>query len=253
MKWYRNTTAAILVTMFALGGCGYDAGTGYTPPLDVSVSIEGLPGTLAAGDIAPVQVRVQDVQGNDIPNPSVTLASSDPAVALVDGAGRVRAVAAGTATIRASFAGTVGTASVAVTDGPAIFRLQQFGGGSVPLFLEGDSVAIDNNTAVEYRELYLDSGTLMLSGGPHPGYRTTVRLASYAVNTDGAGQRHLVPRAAHDVTDQGSVSYDARGDLTLTSLLPDLTESASAETGGFKLLYRFSASDNAPTETFFLR
>lgn len=244
--------AAALAAALAFAGCASDSATSTQPAGPITVSVVGLPDTLAAGDVAVFQVRAQDAAGNDVPEPAATLNSSDPNVAVVYGAGRVRAVAAGVATIRATVAGAVGTARVVIAGGPATFGLRQFGGGSVPLFLEGDSVAFSDGS-VELRLLYLDSGTLTLTGGAHPGYETTLHYASYAVTFDDAGQRHLVLRTSHDAKDQGSVRFDARGDLTLTSDLPSLTESVSADTAGFTMLYRFSASDTMPTVALFAR
>ena len=105
----------------------------------------------------------------------------------------------------------------------------------------------------EVRDLFLDSGLLTISGGSHPTYQTTLHYAEYVVTVDEAGQQQLVLDETHDVKDQGSVSYDAAGDLTLTSQLPELTQSASAGPGGIEVLYRFSASDVTPTEAFFGR
>ena len=235
-----------------IGGCSYDSSTYLPPPSPVTVTLIGLPDTLAAGDIAVFGVRVQDTAGNAVPQPAVTITSSDSAVAVVDGSGRVRGVASGVVTIRASALGGSTAATLVVTGGPAVFRLQHFGGALLPELVEIDTVRFSDGTS-EIHDLYLDSGTLTLSGGPRPTYQTTLHYGEYVVTVDGAGQQHLVPDGTHDARDQGFVSYDVRGDLTLTSLLPDLTESGSAGPGGFEVLYRYSASDVTPTEAFFAR
>jgi hypothetical protein len=243
--------AAVAVAL-AIAGCGYDAATSYPPPADVTVSIVGLPGTLAAGDIVPVQVHVRDAAGHAVPDPTVTLVSSDPAVALIDGAGRVRAVAPGMATIRASVAGGNGSAPVVVTPGPASFALRLFDGITVPRFFLTDTVSSGDGTLLTW-DVYLESGSLTLTGGMQPGYQTTLHFLGYLVSTDAAGQRHLILQEPDDVRDEGSVSYDARGDLKLTSEVPTLMETASADTSGFDLGYRFTAADTVPKAAFFGR
>ena len=248
--WILLRLAALAAGAF-IGGCSYDSSTYLPPPSPVTVTLIGLPDTLAAGDIAVFGVRVQDTAGNAVPQPALTITSSDSAVAVVDGSGRVRGVAGGVVTIRASALGGSTAATLVVTGGPAVFQLQHFGGALVPELVEIDTVRFSDGTS-EIRDLYLDGGTLTLSGGPHPSYQTTLHYAEYAVTVDDAGQ-HLVLDGTHDVRDQGFVSYDARGDLSLTSLLPDLTESASAGPAGFEVLYRYSASDFTPTEAFVAR
>ena len=77
---------------------------------------------------AQLMVKVIDVDGNDVPIPEVGWATSQPAVAMVDGVGLVTGVADGSATIVATFEGVAGLSAVTV---------QGFGGpppqGSSPM------------------------------------------------------------------------------------------------------------------------
>ncbi|MEP6494481.1 MAG: Ig-like domain-containing protein [bacterium] len=222
-------------------------------PLKVSqVSLLGLPDTLGSGDISPFGVRVQGPGGRDIVGREVKLASSNSAVALIDPSGRVRAVAPGTATVSATVDGVAGTTPVVVSAEPAELHLRRSDGKPVPALVEGDSGLF--NGAVEYREIYLESGLLHLTGGAQPGYQTTLHYAWYVVTFDANGQRHFVFKSALDMTDHGSVHYDSHGDLVMTSEAEsDISHDASVETGGFTMRYRFLPNQLVPPSAFFFR
>jgi len=226
---------AAATLILAASACGSDS-TGPLPSAVDRVLLVGLPDTLNAGDIATFDVQVKARDGRDLHGLPVTLASTDPAVALIDPSAHVRTVAPGITTIRATVDGVAGTMRLVVKFGPATFDLRSYGGSTVPALIASGQV--DDHGVVEFREAYLERGTLQLGGGAQPTYDILLHYASYAVTTDDAGQRHLEPRASIDMTEHGSVQYDARGDLAMVA---DLTETpshtASAAAGGFTVQY----------------
>ncbi len=127
------------------------------------------------------------------------------------------------------------------TSGPAQFTLVRADGDSLPALDSGDSVA--STTGVEYREIYLERGTLTLLQDPPARFETLLHYAQYAV-TQTAGGRRLDLRGVLDFRDHGTVTHDAQGNLLLTSDLdPSVVHVATADSGGYGLQYRFS---NAP-------
>ncbi len=79
------------------------------PPASVSVTPSEL--ALAVGEDATMQAAVRDRYGNPVTGASITWASSDAAVAAVDGQGRVVGLGAGTAGVTASTATAAGVIS----------------------------------------------------------------------------------------------------------------------------------------------
>jgi hypothetical protein len=221
-------------------------------PKVATVTILGLPDTLGAGDVALFGVRVQRANGRDVLGYEVQLASSNPSVALIDPSGRVRAVSAGRATITATVKGVVGSATVVVSAEPAELHLRRADGQWVPTLVESDSGLVDG--VVQHREIYLEIGSLRLTGGATPGYETTLHYAWYEATVDAGGQKHLRFIAAVDIDDHGTVQYDARGDLIMSSqVMPVITHTAGAEHGGFAMRYRFIANHAVPPTTLFFR
>lgn len=216
-----------------------------------SVLILGLPDTLASGDLMMFGVRVVGEGGRTVYGRQVKLESSNPAVAVIDPSGRVRAVSAGKTTISATADGVAGRVSLAVSAEAAELHLRGSDDHPVPTLIEGDSVAVGGS--VEYREIYLESGTLQLTGGPHPAYRTSLHYAWYAVTFDGAGQRHFTFKSALDITDNGSVQYDSRGDLVMTSFIANVAHDAGTEWDGFHMHYRFVQNVAVPPALLFFR
>jgi hypothetical protein len=209
----------------------------------LQVSVLGLPDTLASGDVALFGVRVLGEGARYVMGRAVTLASSNPAVALIDPSGRVRAVAPGTATISATVDGLVGTSKVVVAASPALLALRDLGSKRLPTLIDADTVQW--NGVREYVEVYLERGQLQLTGGATPRYATELHYAQYAVSTNAAGQRSMVLRAAWDDRDRGLVNYDARGDMALTSELTwPLSHVASGISGGFSMQYRLAGTDS---------
>ncbi|MEO8335643.1 MAG: hypothetical protein ABI664_11760 [bacterium] len=208
----------------------------------LQVSVLGVPDTLASGDVALFGVRVQGEGAREVFGRAVTLASSNPAVALIDPSGRIRGVGAGRTTITASVDGVVGTSTVVVAVDPAVLALRDLAGNRLPTLVAADSAS--RNGVIEYHEVYLEWGDLQLSGGATPRYVTELHYAEYAVTMVG-GQRRLALRAVWDDRDHGLVQYDARGDLTLTSeVVWPLSHVASGILNGFSVQYRIAGSND---------
>lgn len=217
-----------------------------------SVTILGLLDTLAAGDISVFGIRALGQGNRDVPGRDVKLASSNPAVAVIDPSGRVRAVTTGRTTISATVDGVAATQTVVVEGTSAEFHLRRSDGQTVPTLIERDSLAVGNT--VQQFEIYLESGTLQLTGGSAPGYKTSLHYAWYDVTFDVDGRRRLVFKSAIDIEDNGAVRYDARGDLVMTSdRTADVAHAAGPETGGFTMRYETVPNPNVPTVSFFFR
>lgn len=242
---------SILTLIAAAAGCRGDSTEPRSPDV-ARVTIIGLPDTLGAGDIVRFTVRAQRADSQDVAGPGIHLASSNPSVALIDPSGRVRAVAAGKATITATVGSVAGSASVVVSAEPAELHLRRADGQSVPMLVEADSLAIDG--VVQDREIYLEIGTLRLTGGATPTYATTLHYAWYEVTRDANGQKQFRFIAALDIDDHGTVDYDERGDLVMTSeVMPVIVHTAGGDDGGITMHYRFIANHAVPTTGLFFR
>ena len=108
------------VTAMAGGASGAAAVGVMQAPESVAVSPEEA--TIAAlGDTVRLAAEAFDANGHAVANAELAWATSDEAVATVDGSGLVTAAGHGTATITATSGGASGTASVAVPNVDAIF------------------------------------------------------------------------------------------------------------------------------------
>ena len=120
----RAGVAAALVASTMLA-CGGDDGPGPVappPPAPVATTVEVAPATAeltALGQTVQFTATVRDQNGGAMSGASVTWTSGDAAVATVDGAGLVTAVATGAATINATSGSASGSASVTVTQAAA--------------------------------------------------------------------------------------------------------------------------------------
>lgn len=115
------------------------------------------------------------------------------------------------------------------------FDLARIGENALPALDSGDSV--DLHGLVEYREIYLERGTLTLAQ-ESTRFETVLHYAWYAVTIDDSGQRHLELRAALDIRDHGSVESDSQGNLRLRSDVSGVEHTATPVNGGYTVLYR---------------
>lgn len=239
-----------IVTLFAPGAVTVTARTGSiaaSRTLDIrrlSVQlVTVLPTTLqlGTGDVVVLGVRVQGEGGRDALGRLATITSDDPAIASIDAAGRVHAVAPGITTIRATVEGVTGTAEVEVRAENATLSLARVGGVPLPLPISADTVTW--NGTREYHETFIEGGDLKLSGGATPRYAINVRYAEYLV-TGPAGARTYTLRLAWREDDFGVVEYDARGDLRMLSeYISPLQHSASGVSGGIQVRFRIPGDD----------
>ena len=102
-------TLALVVVALA-GGCDVDPTTITISPLTVTIGDIGKTVRLTA--------TVEDQNGNDITDVTVTWSSSDTSVATVGGSGLVTGTGTGTATVQASVESAMGTVPVTVELGP---------------------------------------------------------------------------------------------------------------------------------------
>lgn len=217
----------------------------------LDVTIAGIPDSLSAGDVVFFEVRALGEGQRSVRGRATTLVSNDPAVAVVDPSGRLRVVAPGRTTISAVVDGVAGSAPVTVGDSVTRIPLAFVGGVKLPIFVAADSVVWDG--VAEYHEVYLETGSLQLSGAPQPRYMTMLRYREYAVVDDGAGGTTRLPRLGWLERDWGIVEYDALGNLAMTSeLTAPVAHVARVEPAGFAMRYRIPGGDSY-LELFFRR
>ncbi len=169
---------------------------------------------LALGEVAVLGVKVQGEGGRLVTGRAVTLTSDNPTIASIDAAGRVHANAAGRATLRATAEGVSGTTEIEVRDANAVLELWRVDGARLPLRVASDTVTWDG--VREYHEVFIEYGSLALTGNPTPRYGVVIRYVEYLV-TGPVGQRNYQLRNAWSEHDRGLVTLDARGDYLFTS------------------------------------
>jgi hypothetical protein len=122
--------------------------------------------------------------------------------------------------------------------GPGQFALARVGGDTLPALDSGDSVS--STTGVEFREIYLENGTLTLVQDPQLRFETLLHYAQYAVTQTTNGRR-LDLRGVVDFRDHGAATHDAQGNLLLRSDLDSsVVHVAIVDGGGYLVQYRFS-------------
>ncbi len=203
---------------------------------------------LALGEVAMLGVRVQGEGGRLATGRLVTLTSDDPAIASIDAAGRVHANAAGRATLRATAEGVSGTTVVEVRDANAVLELWRVDGARLPLLVATDTVTW--NGVREYHEVFIEYGSLALTGNPTPRYGVVIRYVEYLV-TGPVGQRNYVIRNAWSEHDRGLVTLDARGDYLFTSeyIFP-LQHTGIPNGDGVEMRFRIPGDDTRLQLTF---
>lgn len=196
---------------------------------------------LALGEVAILGVKVDGEGGRRVLGRPVTLSSDNPAVASIDAAGRVHANAPGRATLRATADGVSGTTEVEVRNANAVLELWRVDGARLPLRVAADTVTW--NGVREYHEVFIEYGSLALSGSPVPRYGVVIRYVEYLV-TGPEGQRRYVIRNAWSEHDRGLVTRDARGDFVYTSeYIYPLQHTGIADGTGVQMRFRIPGDD----------
>lgn len=230
----------LALTLTAVVGCA-DGGTTAPGPMPYTVTVTPETGVLAPGDVVLVDVTLRDDRGRVVTGPTFTLSTDDPTVAVMDGSGRIRAVAPGVTRLRASVPGLEGWARVEVGAAPRVLQLARYEGAVLPLLVHSETV--EWNGVPEYHEVYVTGGSLSLTGSPQPRYEMAVRYEEFAVHWQG-GQRVLVPRTTWNEYDRGVVGYDARGDLDMTSeYISPLKHRGAPSPGGLAVDFRTPGTD----------
>jgi hypothetical protein len=103
--------------LLALAGCDGNPTESKAPVASVNVAPDER--TLAVGQTLQLEVVIRDTRGESPLEPQVSWVSENPAVATVDGAGRVSAVSLGTAVVRATVEEKTGSVTVTVAGPPA--------------------------------------------------------------------------------------------------------------------------------------
>lgn len=221
-----------------------------TPPASFRLVVTPETAVLAPGDIVGVDVVAVDGTGRPVPVGPVSLTTDDPTVAVIDGTGRLRAVAAGATTLRGAAGGVAGRTEVTVRDALALFDLELRDRAPLPILVAADTV--EWNGEKEYHEVFAASGMLALTGGTRPRYEVFIRFEEYDIRLVG-GERLATSRLTWNEYDRGTVDYDAAGDLSLTSeLVAPLHHRAVPVAGGFRVDFRIPGSDTQ-LELFYRR
>lgn len=197
--------------------------------------------TIGRGDVMTIGVRTDGPGGRVLLGRTVTLSSDNPSIVSIDASGRARALATGTATIRATVDGISGTAQLAVTANDVQLDLSKFNGARLPLLVATDTVMWDG--VKEYHEVYAETGFFRISGQSQVRYSLQIKFAEYNVTTVN-GQRRMELRTLTAEADRGVVAYDARGDLQLTSeIYYPLSHTVIPVSGGMDMRYRIPGTD----------
>ena len=115
----RRDALAVVTTLAVAAGAGCQRSSPITEPASVaSVTVSPPSIEIEVGQSAQLAATPRDRNGHPLSGRPVAWATSDSAVATVDGAGRVTGVTAGSATITATSEGVSGTAAVTVTPRP---------------------------------------------------------------------------------------------------------------------------------------
>lgn len=220
------------------------------PPASFRLVVTPESSVLAPGDIVGVGVVAVDGAGRPVLVGPVTLTTDDPTVAVIDGTGRLRAVAAGGTTLRGAAGGVAGRTEVTVHGTRALFDLELLDRAPLPVQVAADTV--EWNGEKEYHEVFAASGMLALTGGTRPRYEVFIRYEEYDIRLVG-GERVATPRLTWNEYDRGTVDYDTAGDLSLTSeLVAPLHHRSVPVAGGFRVDFRIPGSDTQ-LELFYRR
>ncbi len=198
-------------------------------------------GELSVGDVVPVGVRLDGQGGRIVTGRSVHITSDNPGIARIDASGRVRGIAEGTTTIRATADGIVGTQQLTVSGTRSVHTLRSLSGATLPTLVH--AAWVEWNGTPEYHEVYMEAGELVLTADQQMRYQIDVRYAEYHAYHEG-GQKRLDLRLTTREYDRGTVLYDWRGDLLLTSdFISPLSHTASPVSGGFNVRFRVPGDD----------
>lgn len=186
--------AAASFATLACGGGGGDGGpTG--PPAIATVQLSAASSTIEVGSSLSTTVTLTDASGRAVTGRTVTYQSSAPAIAMVDGAGTVTAVAPGAVTITASVEGKSGSLALTVIPVPvASVAIDQ----RTPLVKHGATITLTAKT--------LDNAGRVLSGrtlawaSANPGIATVseagvvtgVAVGSVFIRAESEGKRDSV-------------------------------------------------------------
>lgn len=196
---------------------------------------------IAAGDIVSVSAIAVDGDGTAVPVGPVALTTDDAFVATVDASSRLRAVSPGRTRLRGRADGAVGSVEIEVVAPPARFVLERFEGGALPVLVDADSV--DWGEEREYHEVFVVSGAFALVGGSQPRYELLIRYEEYDVRYVGNERRTSV-RFRWSEYDRGTIAYDAKGDLAMTSeIFAPVHHRSASVSGGFAVSYRIPGTD----------
>jgi hypothetical protein len=201
---------------------------------------------LGRGDRLTLAARVFGQRDRAISGRTVTFTSDDTLVAAVGGIGYlpdyVRAMGAGSTTLRASVEGVSGTATVAVVNADTTYALTQYNGSPLPVLIAADTVTI--NGVKEFDEVDAESGTFVVSGVLQKRYQIDVRYTQYHVIRMGDSVSRE-PRFAQREFDRGVFTVFDNGSLVMTSeYIYPLVHTAVPVDDGFLVHYRIPGDDS---------
>jgi fibronectin type 3 domain-containing protein len=155
--------------MLAVLSCHYDRTTGPAGHPVAAVLVTAPRQALAPGDTIQLGAQVLDSAGQVLPTEPVTWSSSTPAVATVDGNGRVVADSVGATTITASAAGTHGSTDLTVNVTVLCDCTEILDSTAVTLVSRDDSTGIYVFRVTRGPPPSADSGTILV-GAEDGGY-----------------------------------------------------------------------------------
>ncbi|MBL0937719.1 MAG: Ig-like domain-containing protein [Gemmatimonadaceae bacterium] len=200
---------------------------------------------LVQGDLSQMAVRLEGRGGRELPGREIAYTVDNPAVAQVDAAGRLRAVAPGITTVRASSEGATGTARVEVMPVGAAHELSRVDGTRVPILVQADSVEWDG--VREYHEVWLEAGQFKVTSGTQAKYEIELNYVEYDIRQVD-GRRQMIVRTRQREYDRGRVQYDTQGALRMTSdIVFPLDHTATSNAEGITVRYRIAGTNDILT------
>jgi len=196
---------------------------------------------LGRGDLVTLTVKATGQGGRTINGRTVTLTSDDTRVVLPNDAQMVRALRAGATNVRASVDGVSASIPVDVVIADTTFLIDSFNGAALPVLLASDTVSWDG--VKEYHEVWVEGGTLVLSGLAQLRYAVAIVYSEYnVVNEGGQVRRELRRRGSEG--DHGIADVGAGGRLAMTSeYFWPLSHTADLRPNGYMLHYRIPGDD----------
>ena len=248
-RWPRGARGGVLTlaaatALLGVAACSESSGPSgpRTDPLVArEVLLEPSSLHLGRGDVVGFTITVKGADGRQIDGRDVRITSDDESVAVPGSQGYVIARGAGATNVRVTVDNVTRALPVNVVNADTAFELTEFNGSALPVFLIADSVEWDG--VKEYHELYVERGTLVLSGLHQLRYKVDIKITEYNVITENGRVRREVRRVGGEF-DRGIIDVAANRGLAMTSeYISPLAHTADVLSDGYLVHFRIPGDD----------